>query len=132
MMASGGLVPSRIGAEKLRVTGPDGKELSVGYDDTDGVSFTAKFGGGFNPNNPQHMFGSDAGRYAIALAEMRERKDFESFDSARDALTKFTRYRVEAGGDFVRVVVQTQDGIDARKKRKNQQRGARKIETEGK
>lgn len=40
-------------------------------------------GSGFNPDNRQHMFGSDAVRFAIALQQLRDAGDFAALDQAR-------------------------------------------------
>jgi hypothetical protein len=40
-------------------------------------------GTGFNPDNPQHMIGSDAVRYAIRLQQKRDAKDYAAADEFR-------------------------------------------------
>jgi len=41
-------------------------------------------GTGFNPDNEQHIKGSDAVRYAIALQQLRDQGDYAALDQARE------------------------------------------------
>lgn len=49
-------------------------------------------GTGFNPDNPQHMVGSDAVRFAIALQQLRDKGDYEALDAARNAVLSFGHF----------------------------------------
>jgi hypothetical protein len=66
------LVPENVGREAYAV---------------DPIAGVKAFSGtGFNPGNPQHMRGSDAVRYAIALQQLRDKADFPALDAARAAV----------------------------------------------
>ena len=94
------LVPQRIGQERAFARPVEGDGLTY---DVEGAEFTAEIGSGFNPDNLQHRRGSDGLRYAIALAQLRESKDYDAFDASRAAVMRYN-YRVDVGKDFVRVV----------------------------
>jgi hypothetical protein len=44
---------------------------------------TAFTGTGFDPDDPQHWRGSDAVRYAIAIQQLRDARNFDAADVAR-------------------------------------------------
>jgi hypothetical protein len=44
---------------------------------------TAHAGTGFDPEGRQHRFGSDAARYAIAIQQLRDARDYAAADRAR-------------------------------------------------
>ena len=99
------LVPQRVGQE--RAFARPVQEYGITYD-TEGAEFTAQIGSGFNPDNWQHRRGSDGMRYAIALAQLREAKDYDAFDAARAAVMR-DDYRVDVGWNFVRVVRESEE-----------------------
>lgn len=66
------LVPERIGAERIEVGNGGAKAFA---------------GTGFDPHSMQHRQGADAVRYAIALQCLRDAKDFDALDEAREAVT---------------------------------------------
>jgi hypothetical protein len=104
------------------------------------ASATARAGTGFNPKNPRHSTeGNDAGRYAIALQQIRDDKDYVAFDSARNLCLSFG-YRVDVGADYVRVVSENKSSVKTRRKHKrragddfgaNEKRGKPKSKTGG-
>lgn len=79
------LVPQKIGAEITE---------QVGAFDVEGDRFTAKAGTGFDPDNPQHSAGSDGLRYAIAIQQHRDARNYDAADKARQIAERFG-YRVE-------------------------------------
>ena len=66
------LVPENIGPEAYTLDPLSGAK--------------AMSGTGFNPDNPQHMVGSDAVRFAIALQQLRDKGDYAALDAARNAV----------------------------------------------
>jgi len=68
------LVPHRLGKELFYLT-------------ADGA--TAMAGTGFCPDNEQHNNGSDALRYAIAIQQHRDDKNFIAADAARDLVENY-------------------------------------------
>ncbi len=63
------LIPQIPGAEK--------------YNLHEVVGVTVYSGSGFDEDNPIHRFGSDALRYAIAIQQYRDQKDWTNSDAAR-------------------------------------------------
>jgi hypothetical protein len=78
--------------------GPELLDPPTPVDDRPGGRIAAISGTGFNPDNVQHRFHSDAGRYAIAIQQARDRKDFALADLIRAEVAKQGRgksFRVE-------------------------------------
>lgn len=78
-----------------------GVEGSESYTVSDRYGAKALAGGGFDFGNPQHVKGSDAVRYAIALQQMRDKKDFDALDAARDFVEQFCFVMQERDGTRV-------------------------------
>jgi hypothetical protein len=69
------LVPQHIGPEIYSLDSRRGAKASPGT--------------GFDPDNKQHVIGSDAVRYAIALQQLRDAGDYGSLDKAREQAKAF-------------------------------------------
>lgn len=76
------LVPRRAGVEKTHI---DKGDFPYGLC-AEGHVFTAFAGTGFDEDNPQHTKGSDGLRYAIAIQQARDDKDYEAADAMCDRL----------------------------------------------
>ena len=59
-------------------------------------------GTGFDPDNKQHISGSDAVRYAIALQQLRDKGDYTALDKAR-SFAEYLGYVVMQDRDGTRV-----------------------------
>jgi hypothetical protein len=80
---------------------------------------TAYAGTGFNWDNEQHMRGSDAARYAIALQQIRDRGDYAECDRAR-VLVEYLGNQVMQGRGFTRVK-STPAGLGSRQSKKGRE-----------
>lgn len=69
------LVPQQIGPESYALDPRFGAKAFAGT--------------GFDPDNNQHMIGSDAVRYAIALQQLRDLGDYGALDKAREQAKAF-------------------------------------------
>lgn len=49
----------------------------------------AKAGTGFNPDNPIHVGDSDAPRYAIAIQQLRDQREFALADACREKVISY-------------------------------------------
>ena len=90
------LVPQRVGPERVVLTGPH-----AGYDEA-GSEFVAFAGTGFDPDSDQHRFKSDGLRYAIAIQQARDAKNYNVADNLRQRAG--CAFRVECGKDCTRLI----------------------------
>lgn len=78
------LVPKIIGPERVEISESEGCRAFSGT--------------GFDPDNVQHMLGSDGLRYAIALQQMRDMKLFDELDTARSLVEKYGYFVMQERG----------------------------------
>ena len=81
--------------EKTEINPPD----EIGY--CRSHTFTAFAGTGFNMDNPQHVLGSDALRYAIEIQMLRDQGKFTEADARRDEVSG--SFMVQFGKNFTRL-----------------------------